>query len=85
MKFSLVTQFTPAEGSEAGNLLFAFIEQLRAEKGGVAYAPLKIIYPQDPLEKEALDSCLVEDSIEINKEFPYSEFLCMLHKLIRNK
>lgn len=28
---------------------------------------------------------MVEDSVDINKEFPYTDFLCMLHKLIRNK
>jgi hypothetical protein len=43
------------------------------------------VYAGDGSEKEMLDSCMVEDSINTNNEFPYSEFLCTLHKLIRNK
>lgn len=85
MKFSGITTFVPVEGSEHSVTLYSFIEQIRAERGGAAYAPLKIIYPGDGSEKEALETCLIEDSAEINKEFPYSDFLCMLHKLIRSK
>lgn len=58
---------------------------MRAEKTGCAYAPLRLVYAGDANEKEMLDACMVEDSINNDKEFPYSEFLCTLHKLIRNK
>ena len=85
MKFNQVVQFAPVEGSDNSQMLWNLIEQLRAEKAGAPYAPLKIIFPGDPQEKEVLESCYIEDSAETNKEFPYSDFLCTLHKLIRNK
>ena len=86
MKFSGVTTYTPVEGSEQGALLTAFIEQLRSEKFGGAYSPLRLVYSGADVatEKEIAETCFVEDSNDINKEFPYSDFLCMLHKLIRN-
>lgn len=47
---------------------------------------MRMVYVGDNVaEKEFQELCLVEDSADVNKEFPYSEFLCMLHKLIRNK
>jgi hypothetical protein len=52
---------------------------------GVTYQPLRLIYAGDVQEREMIESCLVEDSVDINKEFPYNEFMQMLHKLIRNK
>jgi len=42
-----VTTFTPLEGSEASQLLWQFIEQIRYEKTGVSYAPLRLIYAGD--------------------------------------
>lgn len=85
LKFNGVTAFAPVEGSNASAILYALIEQLRSEKTGSSYAPLRLVYAGDSSEKEMLDSCLVEDSINQSNEFPYSEFLCTLHKLIRNK
>ena len=75
----------PMEGSDISNTLWAFIEHIRYEKIGVSYQPLRLIYAGDTQEREMIESCLIEDSVDINKEFPYSEFFCMLHKLIRNK
>jgi hypothetical protein len=80
-----VTTFAPLEGSTHSVLLAAFIEQLRTEKGG-SYSPQRLVYAGDTLqERELIEQCLVEDSTDVQKEFPYSEFLCSLHKLIRSK
>ncbi len=65
--------------------LWSFIEQIRYEKVGGANAPLRLIYAGDQNEKELIENCMVEDSVDVNREFPYTDFLCMLHKLIRNK
>lgn len=84
LKFSGVTAFVPLE-SEVSQRLSSLIEQIRTERGG-SYPPMRMIYVGDNVaEKEFQELCLVEDSADINKEFPYSDFLCMLHKLIRNK
>lgn len=80
-----MTTFAPTEGLEASSLLWNLIEQLRYEKMGVAYQPLRLVLGGDGQEKELIEQCLVEDSADINKEFPYTDFLCMVHKLIRNK
>jgi len=31
------------------------------------------------------EECLVEDTVDVQSEFPYQDFLCMLHKRIRAK
>lgn len=85
LKFNGITTFTPIEEQEASMKLSQLIEQIRNEKGGCTYQPLRLIYAGSKDEKIIMESCLVEDSADINKDFPYSEFLCMLHKLIRNK
>lgn len=85
MKFNQVTTFAPLEGSPASTALSQLIEQLRSEKTGGSYQPLRLVYAGDGNEKEMLDSCMVEDSINNDKEFAYTEFLCLLHKLIRAK
>jgi len=85
LKFNGITTLVPSEELPASQTLWAFIEQLRYEKIGVAYQPLRLVYAGESQEKEMIETCLVEDSVDINKEFPYTEFLCMLHKLIRNK
>ncbi len=83
MKFNHVTYFQPLETPES-QALSGLIEQIRAEKTG-SYAPLKLLMAGDASESESLQSFLVEDSTNVNKEFPYSDFLCMLHRLIRHK
>ena len=80
-----MTSFTVLDGSEISAVLSQLIEQIRTEKSGGSYAPLRLVYAGDSSEKEMFDNCLVEDSINQTNEFPYSEFLCTLHKLIRNK
>jgi len=62
------------------------IDQLRLEKGGGSYAPLRVILAGDrEQELEMQEECLIEDSSNNNQEFSYSDFLHMLHKLIRSK
>ncbi len=85
MKFNGVTTYQPLEASPHAALLTQFMEQLRLEKCGGSYMPLRLVYAGDSSEKELIESCMVEDSLDAQKEFPYSEFLCSLHKLIRNK
>ena len=85
LKFNGITTFGPIEGYDASNTLSQFIEQLRSEKCGGSYTPLRLVYAGDSSEKEIIETCMVEDSTDINKEFPYSDFLCSLHRLIRNK
>jgi hypothetical protein len=85
LKFSGVTQFAPVEGYEASQTLSQFMEQIRYEKCGGTYQPLRLVYAGDSQERELIESCLVEDSLDISKEFPYTDFLCMLHKMIRSK
>jgi hypothetical protein len=80
-----VTTFAPVDSLDTSMRLWQFIEQIRYEKSAGAYAPLRLILAGDAAEKELFESCLIEDSVDVNKEFPYSEFLCMLHKLIRSK
>jgi hypothetical protein len=63
MKFSGVTTFAPIEGSDLSAMLSQLIEQLRSEKSGGSYAPLRLVYAGDSSEKEMFDNCLVEDSI----------------------
>ena len=46
---------------------------------------MRLVYAGDASEKELVEQCLVEDATETMKEFNYTEFLCTLHKLIRNK
>ena len=85
LKFNGVTAFAPLEDSPASQLLCQFVEAVRCEKTGLTYQPLRLVYAGDAQEREMIESCLIEDSVDINKEFPYSEFMQMLHKLIRNK
>ena len=80
-----MTTFAPTETLEASTRLWQLIEQIRYEKNGGAYAPLRLILAGDAAEKELFETSLVEDSADFNREFPYSDFLCMLHKLIRSK
>jgi len=84
MKFNGINAFYPLEYSEPSTRLSGLIEQIKAEKGG-AYQPLQIIYADDPGERDVLAQVFVEDSGDVNKDFPYNDFLCMLHKMIRNK
>lgn len=65
MKFNNVTTFVPVEGSSQAALLSQFIEQLRSEKCGGSYAPLRLVYAGDQNEKELVETCLVEDSVDI--------------------
>jgi len=63
LKFNGVTSFAPVEGLDASTTLWNFIEQIRYEKIGVAYAPLRIIYGGEYTnEKEFLENVFVEDS-----------------------
>jgi len=39
----------------------------------------------DGVMNELFQSCLVEDALDKQNEFPYQDFLCMLHKRIRAK
>lgn len=63
LKFNGVTTFAPLEGSDISATLSALIEQLRQEKSGCSYAPLRLVYAGDSNEREMLESCLVEDSL----------------------
>jgi hypothetical protein len=86
MKQNNVYQFIPVEELEHSVKFSQLVEQLRAEKGGGAYQPLRLVYAGDVLqEREFMEMCLVEDSQDQNKDFLYQDFLCMLHKLIRSK
>lgn len=85
LKFNGVTTYAPLDGSPHAALLSQFMEQLRSEKCGGSYMPLRLVYAGDSSEREMIEACMVEDSLDVQKEFPYSEFLCSLHKLIRNK
>lgn len=61
---------------------------MRYEKGGTAgaYAPIRIFLDGDKGGLTRLyDECLIEDAVDPNAEFPYQEFLRMLHKRIRTK
>ena len=80
-----VSTFAPTE-SPASGVLNTLIEQLRYEKAGTAgaYPPVRVFVDGDKKGMEALfDECLVEDAMDKNSEFPYSDFLSMLHKRIR--
>lgn len=62
------------------------LEQIRNEKGGTAgaYAPVRVIVDGDQKGIEMLfEECLVESTVDIKSEFPYTDFLSMLHKRIR--
>lgn len=85
LRLNQVKTFYPVEGASASSTLWQLIEEIRYTKGGLPYAPVRLVLAGDNMEREVLESCLVEDSVDINKEFPYNDFLCMLHKLIRNK
>lgn len=77
--------FIPTD-SAASQILNNLIEQLRYEKGGTAgaYPPVRVFVDGDKKGVEMLfDECLVEDAMDKNTEFPYSDFLSMLHKRIR--
>jgi len=83
-----VSPFVPDETQEASTILNNFLEQIRYEKGGAAgaCAPVRVWVEGDPKVKDILfDECLVEDAVDKNTEFPYQDFLCMLHKRIRAK
>ena len=43
------------EGSDASQLLASFIEQIRYEKNGGTYAPLRLVYAGDMHEKEMIE------------------------------
>ena len=80
-----VSPFTPTESAASG-ILNTLIEQLRYEKAGTAgaYPPVRVFVDGDKKGMEVLfDECLVEDAVDKNSEFPYSDFLSMLHKRIR--
>lgn len=82
-----VTPYAPIE-SEASQIIHSLLEQLRYEKGGTAgaYAPIRIFLDGDKGGLTRLyDECLIEDAVDPNAEFPYQEFLRMLHKRIRTK
>ena len=60
------------------------IEQIKAEKGGAALSPVRVFIDGDQNSTNMLlEECVVEDTIDKNSEFPYQDFLCMLHKRIR--
>lgn len=68
-----VTAFQPIE-TEASQILFNLLEQIRYEKGGTAgaYSPIRVYIEGDMNILAAVyDSCLVEDAIDKNTEFPY--------------
>ena len=80
-----VSSFTPTESAASG-ILNSLIEHLRYEKAGTAgaYPPVRVFVDGDTKGMEVLfDECLVEDAVDKNSEFPYSDFLSMLHKRIR--
>ena len=80
-----VSPYTPIETAASG-ILNTLIEQLRYEKAGTAgaYPPVRVFVDGDKKGMEMLfDECLVEDAVDKNSEFPYSDFLSMLHKRIR--
>jgi hypothetical protein len=43
------------------------------------------MYGTDKRERELVNECLVEDSVDKNADFPYADFLQMLYKLIQAK
>lgn len=47
MRFSGVTAYAPLEGSSEAALLSQFAEQLRSEKCGGAYAPMRLVFAGD--------------------------------------
>ena len=85
MKAEGIETFYPVEGSEPSELLSQMIEQIKAEKSAGPYPQLKIIYGADKRERELMNLCLCEDSVDKAKDFPYSDFIVMLHKSIQNR
>jgi len=84
------TPFTAVEDSEPSQIVNTLIEQIRYEKGGTAgaYSPIRIFVDGDTkkaFNKILIEECLVEESVDRQREFPYQEFLCFLHKRIRSK
>ena len=77
------------EDSEASQILFSLIEQIRNEMGGTggAISPDRIFVDGDKagINEIIFQECLVEEAVDKQTEFPYQEFLCMLHKRIRAK
>ena len=47
MKFNGVTTFTPLEDSDPSTRLWQLIEQIRYEKVGGSYAPLRLVMAGD--------------------------------------
>ena len=80
--------YTVVDRSESSQILNSLIEQIRYEKGGTAgaFAPVRVFIDGDMKGQEELfNECLVEEAVDKNTEFPYQDFLCMLHKRIRTK
>lgn len=75
MKLTGVDTFYPVEDNEINTLLASFLEQIKSEKSAGAYPPVRIMYGADKRERELVNECLVEDSVDKNSDFPYSDFL----------
>ena len=64
--------------------LTSLIDCLRTDNGG-AYQDLQVVLEEDVGEKPLKLAALVEDAGSKDREFNYTDFLCHLHKLIREK
>lgn len=68
-----ISSFQPVE-TEASQILFNLLEQIRYEKGGTAgaYSPIRVYVEGDlNIPAAVYDPCIVEDAIDKNTEFPY--------------
>ena len=78
-----MTPFNPIE-TEACGILIQLLEPLKFETLG-AQQPVRLVLAGDKGALTMLyDATMIEDAIDSNLEFPYQEFLSMLHKRIRN-
>lgn len=72
----------PNDLPDPGSRLCAMIQQLRCERQRLPWQPLGVVAAGTPGEAR-LFSMLVEDSMA--GEMPYIDFLCHVHKQVRNK
>uniref|UniRef100_A0A7S3IHI3 Uncharacterized protein n=1 Tax=Strombidium inclinatum TaxID=197538 RepID=A0A7S3IHI3_9SPIT len=82
------TPFAPVEGLPASEILGTLVEQLRYEMGGTAgsYAPVRVFLDGDQQgTTELYTDYLIEDTVDKNSEFNYQDFLCLLHKKVKEK
>ncbi len=82
------TPFAAVEGLPASEILGSLVEQLGYEMGGTAgsYPPVRIYLDGDQQgTAELCQDYLIEDTVDKNNEFNYQDFLCLLHKKVKEK